>query len=156
MIDRCSTPQEAIVAILFSRPNGGYVDAAKSAELICHELSEYWKKHPDPDFIRTLNERTSTMHPKERRSETLDSIVSWQLATFPGVKPEAAADRLLKELEEFRAAPGPKEASDCLIVACQLFASIAAVDPQHWVNSTMKENRERKWEIAKDGTGQHK
>lgn len=86
---------------------------------------------------------------------TVEGIQRWQRETFPGVKPEAALDRLKTELVELEEdLHDIDELADCFIVMCQLASSIEG-DLGKAVERKMTKNLNRQWKISADGTGQH-
>jgi len=101
-------------------------------------------------------------------SETQKTIAEWGYKTFGYPKsPIAIINRMLKEVEEldelmrnhahFNDAIYEKIADECAdihIVMCQVMTTMG-YNLQACVDHKMHINRNRKWKIAGDGTGQH-
>lgn len=88
--------------------------------------------------------------------ELLNDIAKWQRDTFGWkVTPEAAVERLKKELDEFLDNPCGEEAADCVIMAVDLFRSVEEDSPHMHIHCKHARNGMRLWKVALDGTGQH-
>ena len=95
--------------------------------------------------------------------ETAKTVGEWGLATFGTPTVLAMLDRMQDELAEceyecHNAIIDPNvvgmELADAVIVAYHMGA-VLGVDLQQLINQKMAINRQRKWRIRKDGTGQH-
>lgn len=95
--------------------------------------------------------------------ETPKSVGDWGLATFGRPTVKAMLDRMQDELAEceyalhnsiVEADVVAEELADAIIVAYHMGA-VMKVDLQAHIDRKMAINRQRKWRIRKDGTGQH-
>jgi NTP pyrophosphatase (non-canonical NTP hydrolase) len=95
-------------------------------------------------------------------SENQETITDWQEKTFGRVSVQRAFARFKEEVEELEwcidssdhTASSVNECADVLIT---LYAVVQALggDLHAAVDEKMKINRERKWRVNGDGTGQH-
>lgn len=95
--------------------------------------------------------------------ETQESIKKWAVETFGEIKSnDVILKRFMDEVEELHSVLSfvsmkevlGDELADCLIIMYQI-ASQFGIDLLHEVDKKMHINRNRKWNIKGDGTGQH-
>ena len=84
-----------------------------------------------------------------------EDIVEWADSISPKRTPEAAFDKMLEEIEEWKSRPcDGHEAADVLIMLLDV-CHLAGIDPVKAVHWKMRINRERSWEVQPDGTFKH-
>lgn len=99
-----------------------------------------------------------------REPETQESVSAWSTATFGRVtRPIILARRAAEEMKELLAvfnndwnwSGAAEEAADVVIVLYSFLTSIGA-NLQEEIDRKMAVNRAREWDVAGDGTGQHR
>jgi hypothetical protein len=85
-----------------------------------------------------------------------DNIIEWRETILPDAHPTMMLDKLIEELEELKAKPcDGHEMADIMIIFLD-YCHTVGVDIVKAVHYKMEINRERTWEIDKDGKLQHK
>ena len=85
------------------------------------------------------------------------TVCAWANKTFGKTNLTAACERAAKEMREFIEGDLKDVPNECADVVITLFrvADEAGFDLMNEVNKKMRINRQRKWVLNGDGTGQH-
>ena len=90
-----------------------------------------------------------------RFRENQRTINDWQDLMFPNATEQGVLNHLKEEFQEFTSSIDPYEAAD-VVILLYAWAKKRNIDLHTYIDAKMRINRDRDWNIQKDGTGRHK